>query len=65
VGERFLIRVGASKRNRSSYSSVRSEGGLRLQANLPGAPLGHIENILIFILEGPLRLLLGEVAVWN
>lgn len=33
---------------------------MRHTTQFPEAQLGHIENILIFVLEGLLRLLLGE-----
>lgn len=42
--------------------SVRNKVRLRLQARLPRVQLGHIENMLMFVLERPLGLLLGEVA---
>lgn len=45
---------------RSCCLSWESEGGLRRPTQFPEAQLGHIENILIFVLAGPLRLLLGE-----
>lgn len=45
---------------KSCCLSPRSEGGLRHTTQFPEAQLGHIENILIFVLEGLLRLLLGE-----
>lgn len=35
-------------------------GRVETPYTVPEAQLGHIENILIFVLAGPLRLLLGE-----
>lgn len=45
---------------RNCYLSLRREGGLRHPTQFPEAQLGHIENIVIFVLEGPLRPLLEE-----
>lgn len=58
-----LNRNGGSRRNSGVSLSVRSEVGLRLHARLPRVQLGHIENMLLFVLEGALGLRLEEVTV--
>lgn len=55
-----LNRNGGSGRNSGVSLSVRSEVGLRLQARLPRVQLGHIENMLIFVLEGASGTALGR-----
>ena len=53
---------GLWEKFRSHNLSVRNKVRLRLQARLPRVQLGHIENMLIFVLERPVGVLLREVA---
>lgn len=55
-----LSRSGGSGRNSGVSLSVRSEVGLRLQARLPRVQLGHIESMLISVLEGGSGTALGR-----